>query len=380
MKMKKIFAAFVVLFVNLAFVQAFEWGGLFENNSNYTYSVKQNFVQSNGIYLWLKTPLSDDGKFNFTAEGLYKFSDVVTISKNPKSDFTNVLDVDLFKFDGAIDCFNGSLNFKAGRFFTAENSGVVFAQTSDGIDFSFKNQKIGLSVYGGYTGLLNSLNVFMTEKNPDSNYSQLYNLCAAFVPVSAQFALYNLGDFSTSVQGDYFISLNDKIKNRAYASLNVNGALSTFGTLNFNFVAGTYDFTSIMLFSNLDLNLFAGDSFIFGAGCEYGSGTNAEKNIAAFNPVTMRSVYSGLRPIKEDYISPRLSGTLVLNNFYAKLTEKTVVELKDGADIFGSDTVLDLKYNIFSDLQIGCNGSLYFDFSDKKYNKYSVSLNAALEF
>ena len=69
-----------------------------------------------------------------------------------------------------------------------------------------------------------------------------------------------------------------------------------------------------------------------------------------------------------------------MNKFYAKLTEKTVIVPEDETKLFGLDSVLDLKYNIFSDLQVGANGTLYFDFGDKKYNNISFSINAALEF
>ena len=381
MKSNKLFFVVFLLFFNFSVLSAFEWGGLADDNTKYTVADSPSFSQSNGIYLWLKTPLNKDGSFSVSAEGLYKYKlNLTGLNKTPKSEFINILDIDLLKLHGSWDAFNGEMNLNAGRYFYSDNSGAVFSQVSDGLDFSYANNFLGFSVYGGYTGLLNSLNVSMTEKNPDAKNKQIYNLCAAYVPVAVKFSLLDLGGFSASLDGDYFISLNKNIKNRAYASLNVGGPISTIGIVNFNFAAGTYEFKELMLFSNIDVNFFVGKLFLVGAGGEYGSGANAEKKLAAFSSVTSRSIYSGLRPVKNDYIAPHLSGTFVMNKFYAKLTEKTVIVPEDETKLFGLDSVLDLKYNIFSDLQVGANGTLYFDFGDKKYNNISFSINAALEF
>lgn len=381
MKLKKIIFAVILLAFNFSVLSAFEWGGLVDDNTKFTAAENPAFSQSNGIYLWLKTPVTQDGHFYVSAEGLYKYKlNLTGLNKTPKSDFINILDVDLLKLNGFWEAFKGEMNLNAGRYFFSDNTGAVFSQVSDGIGLSYANNFIGFSLYGGYTGLLNSLNVSMTEKNPDANNKQIYNLCAAFVPVSVKFSLLDLGGFSASVEGDYFISMNEKIKNRAYASLNVAGPISTIGMVNLNFAAGTYEFKELMLFSNVDVNFFAGNLFLIGFGGEYGSGTKTEKKLAAFSPVTSRTIYSGLRPVKYDYIAPRLSGTFVMNNLYAKLTEKTVIVPDDETKLFGIDSVLDIKYNIFSDLQVGANGTLYFDFGDKKYNNISFSINAALEF
>lgn len=383
MNMRKKVAFFIAaLSFSSVFLSALDWGGLIDDTSKISYANKSpSIFQSNGIYLWLKSPLNSDGNIIFSSEILYKYNlNIDGLNKNPNSTFTNIVDVDLLKIEGSWDALNGGIFLNAGRFFTADISSVVFSQISDGVQFGFKNKTLAATLYAGYTGLLNSLNVSMTESNPNSNYKQIYNLAAPFVPLSAEFSLLNVFGFSATLQVDYFLSILKDIQSRAYASLNLSGNLSTVGALNFNFVVGTYKFDSLMMFSNLNLTFFLGNYLILGGGAEYASGEKSGK-IAAFSPVTSRSVYSGFRPLENlSYISPNLGVTFVYDKLYAKLTEKTVFSFADEATVFGLDSALDVKYNIFTDLQLGCSGTLYFDFSNSKYNNYSLTLSAALEF
>ena len=177
------------------------------------------------------------------------------------------------------------------------------------------------------------------------------------------------------------MSLLKDIENRAYASLNLSGNLSRVGSLSFNFILGTYTFDGLMLFSNADFSFFLGNNFIFSAGAEYASGLSDNNKILSFSPVTSRSVYSGLRSIDDlSYLAPNLGLTFVYNKLFAKLTEKTVISFGDDSKLFGLDSALSLKYNIFSDFQLGLSGALYFDFSESAYNNCSLTLSGGLEF
>ena len=161
------------LFISSAF--AFSWGGMLDNaskvsaNNDFSAIV---FNQSNGIYLNLSANLKPDASLRFSAEGLYKY--------NLNCDFKE-------KLSGNWTIAGGNLALSAGRFRYSDYSASVFSQTSDGLYLSYDNLKLKASLYGGYTGLLNRLNVSMVE-NEYEDKEQIYALCPKYIPVLADFS------------------------------------------------------------------------------------------------------------------------------------------------------------------------------------------------
>ena len=186
--MKKIIVSILAATCALSSLAAFTWSGLIDNNTKF--SANHDFSalglnQSNGIYLSAASKLNESGTLRFNAEGLYKYYLNCDL-KEGESTFKNIVDLDLLKLTGEFSVGNGVLGLGAGRFKYSDYSGAVFSQVSDGLYLNYNTQKIKVSLYGGYTGLLNRLNVSMIENEYEED-ENFYALCPKYVPVTADF-------------------------------------------------------------------------------------------------------------------------------------------------------------------------------------------------
>ena len=94
---KKIFSCIALL--SAVNVFALETGGLINNDSKFANVEKDGSLkidQKNAINLWLRTPLTQDGKSYFTAEGAFKSEyDASVVNSDDKLKLS--LDLNLFK-------------------------------------------------------------------------------------------------------------------------------------------------------------------------------------------------------------------------------------------------------------------------------------------
>ncbi len=355
------------------------WSGLVDNNSslsaNHDFSVV-SLNQSNGIYFSLISDLTKDGNLKFAAEGLYKYFWNLEL-KSSDSNFTNIIDCDLLKVSGSWGLGNGSISLNAGRFLYSDFSGSVFAQTSDGIYVSYDSLKVNASVYAGYTGLLNRLNVSMIDNKFDSN-DQFYKFCPGYIPLAVDLSYKALFETNTiGVQAECFIPVSSENVMRSYGTLSLAGHFGTVGNYNAAVTIGTEKFKGIMLDAKLDAGIFLGQSSMLSFGGEYVSGSQGE--IKPFITMTSRSFghsgfYNGL-------IAPKASFMYVADKFYASASETVIISLpeKEGK-LDGFDTSINVLYNLFSDLQIGCDLGFYICNEDKTRNNFAATLRASLAF
>ena len=371
--MKKILIAAAALFCLTQSIFAFDWGGIVFNTTKPSTSdfSALSFYQSNGISLWAANSFNKN--LRLTAEGLYKYE----FTKAGEADsFTNIVDLSLLKLSGNWTLGTGSLSLNAGRFAYSDLASVAFSQTSDGLALAYQTNSIKVSAYAGYTGLLNSLNVYMTDTNPDAN-EQAYSLCPGYIPLIADFSLINLARTNISLQAEYFIAGADYLKNMFYADFAVNGAIGTIAGYTVSAVLGSEDFENWMLYGKGNLSFYIGENLIAFAGAEYYSGKNGV--LIPFKAISKKTITNS--PYAGGLILPQCSLLFVYNNMVVSLGEKIVVTMpEDEGKVSGSDTTLNLVYNVLSDLQLGCSVVAYYDFNETSSSNYALSLNVSMAF
>ena len=382
--MKKILSAAAITFAFTAFASAFTWSGLIDNSTSLSTSDFKKFGlnQSNGIYLSMGSALSASGNVRFATEGMYKYNLNVADLDKGKSNFTNIADLTLLKLYGTWAAGNGSFELNAGRFSYSDLSSVVFSQASDGLNLAYDTSDFRIGCYAGYTGLLNSLNVSMTDAGKTSN-KQFYNLCAGYIPLSLDLSYKTLFDSNViGLQGIYFLKTDDKLTDKFYVTLSLNGPISTIGSYSIKGTVGSEKFENVMLYGAADFSAYLSSALVVTTGAEYASGNNFDGNVKSFKTITSSSAckMGGGIPLSGVF-TPKLSAMLVYGKFYGNLTEKVVFavpgnEMKSQ----GSDTSCSLIFNVLSDVQIATDISAYVEFNKKEYNYYSATLRASLAF
>lgn len=375
--MKKLFIASLFMLAGLVSpVFAVSWNGLFDNSTkfseNHDFSAAR-LNQANGLYLSVNVPINKT--MSFKGEGLYKF----VLDGNFKSNkiaVKNVLDVDLFQFSGKWKINDNLLNVKAGRFYTKDITGSFFAQVSDGLYANFDMAKMSAGFYAGFTGLLNRLDISMTENGSTKN-DILYGFCPKYIPVMVDFSYKTLLQRQTlSFQLADFIPLSAKLKNKLYTSVAMKGPISTTIAYNGAVTFGMIGFKNLMFDGNVNVNFYPVNNMMFTAGCEvlsWASGT-----IVPYVSITSRAVTNDTR--FTGGILPKVSFMYAKDALYATATGKGVIALGKNAGFHGLDFTGSVVYNIFSDLQVGCDVAAFIGISAFNTSNYSATIKAVLSF
>lgn len=380
--MKKLLLTLTAGLFAVSSVFAFTWSGLVDNTTKGSTTDFENFglYQANSLYLSMAVPVSASGNLKFSAEGLYKYN----LNKTgDTSVFTNIVDLDLFKFAGKWNSDKGVAALAAGRFSYSDDSGVVFSQTSDGINFSFEGASLRTSVYAGYTGLLNSLNVSMLAVNPDADNTQFYDLCAGYVPLGLEIACTSLfGSNTIALQGLYFLDPARNMNDKLYGTLSLKGPLASIGAYSFVTTLGAADLSDFtpMIYSKIDFTCYVAQSGIISFGAEYASG--AQFGLDPFSTVTSKTATNAGGGMQlSGMILPNITGIFVYNNLFASLSEKVVCAMPEEELTFqGFDTTLSVLYNVLSDVQIGCDIAAFADISASSLSYCAATLKASLSF
>ena len=377
--MKKLLLATIISLTFSLSLSAFAWSGLIDNTTrateNHDFSV-MGLNQGNGIYFSLSHNLSENGSLRLAAEGLYKYSLYCDMKTN-KFVFKNIADLDLLKFTGDWTLGKGTLSLNAGRFQYQDYSSAVFSQLSDGLYLSYNALKFKTSLYAGYTGLLNRLDVSMVE-NESKEEDQFYALCPGYIPVAADFAYKALfGTNTAGLQAACYIPVSEKNKIKGYGTLIMNGYFGTIGSYDARVTVGTEKFENLMLDAKLDTNFYLLSSLLLTLGGEYVSGEQG--SIKPFVTLTARSF--GCAPVYNGVIVPKAGLLFAAGNFYGSVTERVILTMpKEEVKLAGFDTALSLAWNVFSDVRLACDAGAYICTEKKELSNYYASLKASLAF
>lgn len=380
--MKKILFSALSVFCLLTTATALSWGGIIDNNTKFSANddFSRNFLnQSNGIYLSVSSNFNDN--LRFAGEGMYKYSLNCDL-KESETDLQNIADVNLFKLAGEWAAGSGVVTLNLGRYRYSDFTGVIFSQLSDGLYAGFESQKIKVSVYGGYTGLLNRLNVSMVDNEYDKD-DDFYALCPKYVPITADFSYKGLfGTNTAGLQGALFLPLSDDYTMKVYGTVIMNGYIGSIGNYDAKFTVGSEKvddkFDGIMLDGKLDANIYINTISMITAGGEYVSGAKGD-NIKPFVTLSARSFGGSI--YSNSVIVPKLGITCSDGKFYGNLTERVIITmLDDETKLDGFDTTASLVYNVFSDLKLGLDAGAYICKETKELSNYYATLKASLAF
>lgn len=379
LKNKLLIGAVCALFTFVSPVASLEWGGILKNDTQGLLPAFKNFSlsQSDSLFMWLSAPLGESGLY-FSGEGMYKFT-FTTADNN----FSQLADVDLLKISGDYQTAKGIFSIAAGRYMMSDSTAVIFAQNFDGVSVKYAGNRFAVSGFGGYTGLLNSLNVTMINKDgiafgPES---KIYSLSNGFVPAGVSFELPSLfTNQSLSIQTLAFIDIGEEKYNRFYGTLLLSGPITNSFLYNFATSFGTNDFSSLMNYSALNFYLYPNDFLSISFGAEYASGKNGP--FSPFLGVTSRSIVNSLTaPQTTGAIVPNVVCSCVFDKMYFGITGKFLMAVpEDKVETKGVEADFSFIYAVFTDLQIGFDLTSYFDISKNNEDNLTATLRAAISF
>lgn len=385
--MKKFLLVIFSFFLFCGNLFAFEWGGLFKNESKMELMLdsenenKQSstFSQNNGLFLWLSTPISQDGNWIFKTEISYNFK------YNSVSDakIQNIIDCGLLKVSGLIPLKAGLIDIAFGRFSVSDKTGSIFSTTSDGVSCNVHLSRFNLGVYTGYTGFTNLLtgngfNGFVADSNV-----QLYILQAGSIPVICNFELPSLfANQSLSVQAllDFDCTKTKSIGNKMYGTLALEGPIISKLFYSFQTTFGTEAFGNVMNSTSLKVMCYPLQFFNFNVGVQYASGD--ELVFAPFKTVTANAINPIIDTQYTDGVFPTVALIFFSGPFYSKFEITGALNLFDGfdsADLFfkGVYGRLSASLNIYSDLQIGLDMNAFVNMNQADF---SAAIKASFVF
>ena len=374
-----------------AAVFAVDFGGSLDN---YTRINTNNFSnwglsQQDGLTAWLKVPFNPEGSLYLATEGtlFYRFN-LPNFSDTSKSTSDFMADIGLLKLGGVFNINDNLLQLNLGRFYLTDVTGLVLSQTADGAQGVFTSNAFKVSVYVAYTGFTNAL--FGTMNNgPTStfvpDYKKVYCFNSPYIVTGATFSAPYL--FANQTVGAELYGMfgtggprgSNSGYNRTYVTLFMNGPIvkNLFYTL-----------TSTLTFSNGVSNLTVGTltyypdfksaSIAFNA--VYASGeTGGIKAFKGFSSNT--ATYAFNQPEYTNLLKFGLRGSIKpLENLYTSVGSDVVFDSGKDFGFRGVQWDASVKYQIFTDLQVGFVAKQFFDVKKDTNNNTSFSINASLAF
>ena len=341
------------------------------------------FNQINDALGWLRVPLSKDGSSYFAAQALYEFEYDASVEKA-----YNRLDINLAKYVGLWNVAGSPLTLSAGRFIFSDLTGLVMSQNCDGVHVSYQMDRLAISAYAGYTGLLNAAIVKMQSNAADPfeyDSDKVYQLAQKYLVASAGVSVPNL--FSTQTLSGQFLAafkLEGKSFNRIYATLDMTGPLyrtvyysasTTLGLQNFD--GGSTKVTNL---SRAEVKYYAPfKDLAVAGGLVYASGNSDGDN-----------AFTGFTKINSCFSMNEMQYTSLVK-LYASASIKPIKKLlaKAGAAVLfntargryqGFDYNFGADWQIKSDAAVGATFNHYVDGDDSGNSKVQISLNAFLTF
>ena len=378
--MKKLLIAVNLLFILLAYpFFCAEWGGAFINNTKVSSSDFSSFpiVNAETLNLWVNKELSGDADWYFTSQVSYTNKVNIPSFSAGEINFSNILDLDLFKFSGSFELAKSTLSVNIGRFSVKDNSSVIFDQLCDGALLRLSAPVITCSFYAGYTGLLNSNNVTMLAPKRDESNSVIYyesqpgvySLTHSFLPLIATLdfpAINGSQSLSFQFQGYFDLQAVEGIEklDRYFGLVEFKGPFS--GLVYYDLLS-TFGFDmskTLTNYSKLLLSIYTKSAFTCHLGVEYASGKHGP--FSTFTGVTSKLAYHSLsNPEYGGLILPGIDINLAGENLYFDIIAKAVIGLPETSFKFsGVDGQVALYFDIFSDLQLGFDLSAFIDMTN----------------
>lgn len=311
--MKKLLILLVLLnFTFLAF--SFNYGGFIDSNIEFdgaSFDALALTHNDEGT-LWAKIPFDERLHSYLAMEGKYKFTLTSELADSTTLTTNHLLDLNLLKFAITIPCTTGNIDFNLGRIFISDSTANIFAQNCDGFYAKYYKPTFSCSIFGGYTGFLNS-NFVSINQSVYAATDSIYSFAAKYAIAAAKVAFPNLFASQTLTAECYTAwDLEAEDSHRIYSTLTLNGGLfkNLFYVLNssLGIYLNSMDFTA--KYSNLSKIDFSYYFPVFSSSFSlsgiYASGTNS--TLSEFNPFTF---------VESSLVSHTYSSLLKANLLYS---------------------------------------------------------------
>ncbi len=393
--LKNVFAVISALAIAQS-VFALETGGLLTNDSKFLNAEKDGSLkldQKNGINLWFRNPVSQDGSSYIAGEGSFLFEKDMRIEDSEKQ-LKLYADLNLLKLVAKKELESGNLVFSAGRFYNSDLSGLVYTQNGDGVKLEASLSGVEFSVFGAYTGLLNAKNITILGNDTDLTDKEktVYVMANKFAVGALTLSLpYFAANQTLSIEGFGALSLESTKFNRFYGTVALNGPL---------FTPVFYNISSTMGFAKYDEedmvkgNLTKGSisvypdfkSMSFSLNGLYASGKQG--SFEAFQGFTSNTAVNSLK--EDEYSGIALAGISAsikpVENFLffagADIVFDTLAgEEQKSIERSGLQYSAGFNWQVVSDVSLGANLSQFIgkdDYAD--YNRTQFRITAAIAF
>lgn len=383
MKRSLISILFAMLLLPSSF--GYEWGLSLVNSTEFKGqefdSLKLN--QNDSLSLWTKIPFNKSNSSYLVGDVSYHFK-YEDAGNNPVG-LQNIVNLNMFKFVSEISFNNVNKFFiMAGRFPIVDSSRKVFTQASDGLYLKYAGFFTNISLYGGYTGLLNSKEVTVltpSETKYKEASNDFYTLAPKYVPVSVMFNFPSLfANQQLNIQGWGFLDLNGDDFNRYYANIELDGYLAKGLNYSLSSVFGTVNFENLMNCSELNIKYFISEPFALQCSALYASGKN--EIFDAFTGVTSNSVILAYENTECSNLFKAELGAVVSVKQKCLISAKGayVADFTDESMNYrGIQWESNIVWNIFDDIQLSASMGQFYG-QDSKDNRTSMSVNLCLTF
>lgn len=379
--MKKIFTSVLFTILCCSFSFSLDWGGVVTNNTIFSTLNFDNvdLQQSNDVSVWLSTPLGSSG-FTFSGELLLKYN--MTITKTVPNTFEPIVDCDLLKISGSKPIGDSNLLMEFGRFRISDITSVVFNQLCDGANFVFSFPLFNMRTYAGYTGLLNGLNTTIISEYavPYSNIYNFYSTAYPLLVLDASFDFpYLIPAGDLKFEYIYFGETKNFAYNRMYCNVLLKGMIGEKAEYKVASVLEVMNTEKIANFSEVEVTFPINDNSYIACGAEYASGLNGP--LVPFSTVSSRTqIKSFIYPETTGSIIPNVNYVYLKDDLLLKLDLKLDMNCIDSFEFCGVQLDSVFLYNLFTDLQIGLDGTVYFSTGSEEDDNIALTLYAALAF
>ena len=393
----KIFACLLAASLS-QFAFSFETGAMLSNNTKLANAEKDGSLkldQKNGISMWLRTPLSQDGSNYFAGEGSFQTEYDDSIEDSDKK-LMLYADLDLFKFFFKNELESGHLDLSVGRFYNSDLSSLVYGQNGDGAKILLSLPGVDLSLFGAYTGLLNAKNVTILEANDEDSpdltdkEKNVYVLANKYLVGALTLSFPHLIASQTiSVEGFGAFSLESTKYNRFYGTLALNGPIlsplfydltSTFGFAKYDdsdMVKGNLTKGSIIYYPPVYSMSFAVNGL-------YASGKQG--SFDAFQGFSSFTAVNSLHePEYTSLITAGISFSIKpLPSLLLNASGDVVFDAAEEVNQAGFQYLAGFNWQIFSDVMLGASFGQYIGKEDYEAtigeNKTQIKINAVIAF
>lgn len=398
MNMKKYFA--VILFsVFSVFAFSAELSFFLGDNTDLKFDGEEykepRLKQSEAFSALAKIPFNKKGTTFLSLEASLSHSYEKIFGDHENSENEFIADLNILKFSSIMECSAGKFFLDAGRLFLPDLSQSVFAQSLDGASAQFSASWLDVSVFGGYTGLLNLKNISVLNSGGyvwepgDEDENDFYDFCAPYiaggVKISFPYLLFNqtislegLGFWDTEGPAD---SPKDE-DNRFYGTLRLDGPLAPMLFYGLSGTASSTDFSDFGFLGRANISLFPDfKSSSVTLSASYASGDRGPfVPFIGFTQIT--ACLSADEPIYSGISKAGLSASIVpIDKLYCAVGGDAVfLDRDDNAfDYYGFQVYGNAKYYLFSDLALTLSAS-HFSGDSSDSSRTEIALNAVISF